>query len=201
MRKSILTLAVVAAATMLSISCADQGAGNVANKPANTTNTTNTNSAASSATAEAEVKKIIDTTQAALSKNDADAMDKIYADNYMTVNQDGSTQTRAERLAALRSGDTKYDSFTFSDTNIRVNPDGNSAIAITKLVLKGMFKGKSMDGTYRVTGIYNKTKDGWKLAGSQSTRIEADSTQPETKAPANAVSNTSKAANTNTTNK
>ena len=27
------------------------------------------------------------------SKNDADAMDKIYADNYMTVNQDGSLQT------------------------------------------------------------------------------------------------------------
>ena len=32
-----------------------------------------------------------------------------------------------------------------------------------------------MDGTMRVTGIYAKTKDGWKLAGSQSTRIEGGS--------------------------
>jgi ketosteroid isomerase-like protein len=190
-----LNLTLTLALSLLMAACAEQGGGNTANKPANTAANT-TASAPNNAAAEAEIKKLMDTTQAALSKNDADAMEKVYADNYMTVNHDGSVQNRAERLSFLRSGDVKYNAFAFSDSNIRVNPEGNGAITITKLTVKGTFKGKPMDGTYRVTGIYSKTKDGWKLAGSQSTRIEgaepaktdadkADETKTAPAAPAN----------------
>jgi hypothetical protein len=132
------------ATALFAISCGGQEAGNNANKPSNTANAANANIAGNTAAAEAEVRKIIDTTQAALSKNDAEAMDKIYADNYMTVNIDGSVQTRAERMASLRSGDTKYDSFAFSDTNIRVNPEGNGAVAITVLAMKGNVQGQAV---------------------------------------------------------
>ena len=83
----------------------------------------------------------MDAGQAALSKNDADAMDKIYADNYTLVNTDGSVQTRAERLASLRSGEAKYTSFNYSEPNIRVNPEGNGAVVIAKISMKGTLKG------------------------------------------------------------
>lgn len=156
--------------------CGDQGAGNKpanATNAANTANTANANTATDSKAAEAEVKKLMDAAAAALAKNDADAMDKIYNDNYMLVNIDGSVQNKAERLAALRSGDAKYTAFSYSDVNIRVKPEGDAAVVIAKLTMKGTLKGKATDGDYRVTQVYGKTKDGWKQISAQATKIEA----------------------------
>jgi len=177
MKEIILTVAIFAVSALTLTSCGGPTANNAtANNTTSNANKAAANTSAApagdAASAEADVRKVIDTTQTALSKNDADAMDKIYAENYMTVNQDGSVQNRAERLAALRSGAVKYDAFAFSDINIRANPEGTGAISISKLTLKGTFKGKPMDGVYRVTGIYAKTKDGWRLVGSQTTKIE-----------------------------
>jgi ketosteroid isomerase-like protein len=177
MKRPILIAMTMFAAALLFAGCGGPAANNSGSNNANkATNSTTANTTAAPAgdksAAEADVRKVIDATQAALGKNDADAMDKIYADNYMTVNQDGSVQNRTERLAALRSGDVKYESFAFSDINLRVNSAADRAISISKLTLKGSFKGKPMDGVYRVTGIYGKMNDGWRLVGSQSTKIE-----------------------------
>ncbi len=139
------------------------------NKPANASNAA---VASDPKAAEADVRKLMADAAVALGKNDADAMEKIYADDYMLVNLDGSVQTRAERLAALRSGDAKYSSFSYSDANVRVSPDGNTAVVIAKLAMKGTLKGKATDGDYRVTQVYAKTKDGWKQISAQATKIE-----------------------------
>lgn len=154
--------------------CGDSGAGNAGNKPANAASNANSSAAAPAdpKAAEADIKKVMDNIVAALSKNDADAMDKIYADNYQIVNVDGSVQNKAERLAALRSGEVKYTSFAYSEPNVRVSPDGNSAVVIGKLSMKGTFKGKTMDGDYRNTLVFTKAKDGWKLASASSNKIE-----------------------------
>ena len=174
-------------------------AANTGNKPANApANNANANTAANTAAAEAEVKKLMDTAQAALAKNDADAMEKIYADNYMLVNLDGSVQTKAERVAALRSGDAKYTAFSYSEPNIRVNPEGTGAIVIAKLSMKGTMRGKPMDGDYRVTQVYRKMQDGtWKQVTAQATKIEAAAAAPakpgDAKTPeANKAANTAK---------
>jgi len=128
----------------------------------------------------------MDVAQTALAKNDADAMEKIYADNYMLVNLDGSVQTKAERLAALRSGDTKYTSFNYSEPNIRVKPDGTAAVVIARLTMKGTTKGKPMDGDYRVTQVYGKMPDGvWRQITAQATRIEGGAEPPKASANTN----------------
>jgi len=172
MKKILFVTMAIAITTVLMVACGDQGGGNTANKPANAANNANA-AAPNNAAAEAEVKKLMDAAAAALAKNDADAMDKIYNDNYMLVNIDGSVQTKAERLAALRSGDAKYTAFTYSDANIRVKPEGDAAIVIAKLSMKGTMKGKPVDGDFRVTQVYGKTKDGWKQISAQATKIEA----------------------------
>ncbi len=194
MKKFIYLTMTVAAAALLA-ACGDQGS---ANKPANATNaanaanTANSTAAADPKAVEADIKKLMDTAAAALAKNDADAMEKIYSENYMLVNIDGSVQNRAERLASLRSGDAKYTAFSYSDANIRVNPEGTGAVAIAKLTMKGTNKGKPADGDYRVTQVYSKTKDGWKQVSAQATKIEAGA---DTAKPANsntAAANTAK---------
>lgn len=172
MRKTGLILTMLIAASFLLSSCGDMAANNAANKPANVTANNANAAAVNPAAAEAEIKKLMDAAQTALGKNDADAMDKIYADNYMLVNLDGSVSTRAERLASLRSGETKFESFVYSEPNIRVNAEGTGAVAVVRLAMKGMSKGKPMDGNYRVSQVYSKTKDGWKQVHASTTKIE-----------------------------
>jgi ketosteroid isomerase-like protein len=168
------------AAALLMISCGGSGGNNAPanNKPANAANTA-TAPVADPKADEAEIRRIMADAAVALGKNDADAMAKIYADNYKLVNIDGSVQDRNARLEALRSGDVKYSAFSYSDADIRINPEGNGAIVIAKLAMKGTSKGKSIDGDYRVTQVYSKTKDGWKQVGAQATKIEAGATAKE----------------------
>jgi hypothetical protein len=132
-------LAIVALTFSIAFTGCNQSA--VTNSAAKPNNAANANSAAAptadKAAVEAEIKKLMDAAEAALAKNDADAMEKIYNDNYMLVNIDGSVQTKAERLAALRSGDAKYTAFSYSDVNIRVKPEGDAAVVIAKLMMKG----------------------------------------------------------------
>jgi ketosteroid isomerase-like protein len=162
------------AAALMFTACGAPPANNATNKPANTANTNTASTAPVDTKAdEAAIKKLMDDAAAALGKNDADAMDKIYADNYMLVNIDGSLQTRAERLAALKAGDVKYSSFAYSEPNLRFNPEGTGCIVIAKLSMKGTSKGKPIDGENRVTQDYRKTKDGWKQITAQATKIEA----------------------------
>lgn len=177
MRKILLLLTAAALCAFLA------GCGNYATtnstananmKPSNAAgNSTTAAPAGDPAASEAEIRKLMDNAAAALGRNDADAMDKIYADNYMLVNLDGSVQTRAERLAALRSGDAKYSAFSYSEPNIRITPGGDEAVVIARLAMKGTMRGKPTDGDYRVTQVYSRTKDGWKQISAQATAITA----------------------------
>lgn len=206
MKRFTLALMVFAIAALAG-SCADGGNTNKPANATNTANTANTNTAASAATAEADIKKLMETAAAALAKNDADAMDKIYGENYMLVNLDGSVETRAQRLDSIRSGTAKYTSFSYDEANIRVNPEATGAVVIARANIKGMMRGKPIDGYYRVTQVYSKTKDGWRQVSAQATAITApaapataaNSNTNAAKPPAgnNAPANTNTAANTN----
>ena len=169
----IITLLVVGAGMITS--CGEPAANNAANKPANNANVANSNSAApvNTAAIETEIKKLVSDYAASTAKNDADAYDKTTTDNFMFVGNDGAVQTKAERVAAMRSGATKYETLTYDEVNVRVNPEGNGAIAICKATVKGTNMGKPIDATVRVTQVWSKAKDGWKLASLQATNLTA----------------------------
>ncbi len=196
MRKIFLVWTVLIAASFLLISCGDQGAGNAGNagnKPANTAN--NAAAPVDLAAVEAEVKKMVNETAAALAKNDVAALEKLYADNYMLVNLDGSVSTKAERLATLKSGETKFDSFTYDEINVRVRPEGGGAIVIARANAKGVNNGKPIaDAGVRVTHVWRKNPSGWQLVTAQGTTITAAAAKPDNKAPANSAASNSNAA-------
>lgn len=181
MRRMFCLMAVLAVVCLLSISC-DPGAGNAGNagnRPANATNNAANNAApaVNTAAVEGEVKKAVTDTAAALAKNDVPALEKLYNDNYMLVNLDGSVQNKTERLASFRSGDTKFDSFAYDEVNVRVNPEGTGAIVIARATAKGMNKGKPIaDGAIRVTQVWRKTNDGWRQVTGHAVPIAASTT-------------------------
>lgn len=75
----------------------------------------------------------------ALNRGDADAVGRIYADDYQIVMENGTT-TRAQRLDAMKSGAVKFQ-IAFSD--VRIRQYGGAAVA-----------------TYQVTGRSNAINGG-----------------------------------------
>lgn len=164
--------------------CGDQGAANTASKPANTA-AANANAAKPPVdleAAKAEVRKVMEGVKAGLSKNDADAMDKIYGDDYKITYPDGTSMNKAERLAAIRSGAIKYTSFEFAEQSITVNPDGNGATGVFKIMAKGTMKGKPMDPETLTTGVFAKTPTGWRLMSASNAKIAAGAAKTDDKA-------------------
>lgn len=199
MRKLFLGLSMLIAASFLT-ACDPAANTNSANKPANAAN--NAAPAANSAAVETDIKKLVNETAAALAKNDAPALEKMYSDNYMLVNLDGSVQNKTDRLASIKSGDTKFDSFAYDEVNVRSNTEGTGAVVIARATATGMNKGRKIEGTVRVTQVWSKTKDGWRQVSGHATTIAGVATSPA--ANTAATSNTAAsppAANTANANK
>ena len=118
---------------------------------------------------EQAVRQLLNELYAALGRNDTAALDRIYADDYTLVNESGVLTTKAPRLAALKSGELKFESVSFDEVNIRLH--GNTAIATYRVTSKGQFKGQEIGGQFRATSTYLKMKGRWQLVAAQVTRI------------------------------
>ncbi len=118
---------------------------------------------------EQAVRQLLNEVSAALGRNDAAALDRIYADNYTLVNESGELTTKAPRLAAIRSGELKYESASFDEVNVRLY--GDTAVITYRVTSKGQLKGQTIGGQFRATSTYMKMKGRWQLIAAQVTRI------------------------------
>ncbi len=170
MKRNLFALITLAVSSFM-ISCSEPAANS---KPANiAAGNANVAPPVNPAAIEADIKKLVTDYAAATAKNDIAAYEKTTADNFMFVGNDGAMQTKAERVESMKSGATKYETLTYDDVSVRVNPEGTSAIAIAKAVVKGTNMGKPIDSTVRVTQVWSKTKDGWKMSSLQATNLTA----------------------------
>jgi ketosteroid isomerase-like protein len=118
---------------------------------------------------EQAVRQVFDEVSAALERADTAALDRIYADDYTLVNESGVVTTKAPRLAALKSGELKYESVAFDEVNIRMY--GNTAVLTYRVTSKGQSKGQAIGGQFRATSTYVKIKGRWQLVAAQVTSI------------------------------
>ena len=165
------------AASFMATSCAPPAANtgntaNAANKPANNSAAA-TAPVADAAAIEAEVKKLANDGVASIIKGDIAAVDKLWADNYVFVAQDGTVSTKAQRIESMKSGQSKIESLSYDEMTVRSNPEGTGAILIGRATVKGTNLGKPVDGQMRFTQVWSKTKDGWRAVSGQVTPIAA----------------------------
>jgi ketosteroid isomerase-like protein len=118
---------------------------------------------------EQAVRQLLDEIAAALSRNDTAALDRSYADSYTLVNESGELTTKAPRIAAIKSGELKYESVGFDEVNVRLY--GDTTVATYRVTSKGQLKGQDFSGQFRATSTYVKTKGRWQLVAAQVTRI------------------------------
>ncbi len=118
---------------------------------------------------EKAVRQVLSEVSAALSRNDAAALDRIYADDYTLVNEYGVLGTKAPRIAAIKSGELKYESVSFDEVNVRLY--GTTALVTYRVTSKGQSKGQAIGGQFLATSTYVKMKGRYQLVAAQVTRI------------------------------
>jgi ketosteroid isomerase-like protein len=119
---------------------------------------------------EQEVRQAIEKYRTALVQRDTAALEKIWADDYVFVNASGEVLTKAQRLANAKSGATTLDSIK-EEENITVRVYQNSAVATSRVTIKGQYAGQPTSGQYRSTHVWVKGPTGWQLVSNQLTTL------------------------------
>jgi ketosteroid isomerase-like protein len=119
---------------------------------------------------EQEVRQAIEKYRTALLRRDTAALEKIWADDYIFVNASGDVLTKAQRLANAKSGATTLDSIN-EEENITVRVYQNSAVATSRVTIKGQYAGQPTSGQYRSTHVWVKGPIGWQLVSNQLTTL------------------------------
>ncbi len=117
---------------------------------------------------EQAARQTLDDLIGGLGKNDTAALDRIYADNYTFVGDTGMMMTKAERIAAMKSGDLKYESI--SHEVVSVNLFGDTAVIVTRITTKMAPGIKFSGGKFITTGTFVKLKGRWQLVAAHNTR-------------------------------
>ena len=121
-------------------------------------------------TSEQEVRQMIEKYRTAILQRDVAALEKIWADDYVFVNAFGEILTKAQRLANVKSGATKLESIN-KEEDIAVRVYQNSAVATSRVAIKGKYGGQSVSGQYRSTHVWVKGPEGWQLVSNQLTAL------------------------------
>jgi ketosteroid isomerase-like protein len=129
-----------------------------------------TQQAANSMT-EQEVRQMIEKHRTAILQRDVATLEKIWADDYVFVNAAGDVVTKTERLANIKSGATTLESIN-QEENVTVRVYQNSAVATSRVTLKGQYSGRPISGQYRSTLVWVKGTGGWQLVSNQLTALK-----------------------------
>jgi len=119
---------------------------------------------------EQEVRKAIEKYRTALLQRDIPALEKIWADDYVFVNASGDVLTKAQRPENVKSGATTLDSIK-EEEEIIVRVYQNSAVATSRVTIKGQYGGQPTSGQYRSTHVWVKGPAGWQLVSNQLTTL------------------------------
>lgn len=114
--------------------------------------------------------------QAAVKRNDADAMDQILHPTFALVLGNGVVVTREALLAEARSGDYIYE---IQDEDIgtqKVRLWGDTAIVTARLRIKGTFRREPFDRTLWFSDTYVRYGQGWRYAFAQASLPLEDAT-------------------------
>ena len=125
---------------------------------------------AENSSSEKEVREMIEKYRTALLQRNTAALEKIWADDYIFVNASGEVLTKAQRLANAKSGATTLDSIK-EEENITVRVYQNSAVATSRVTIKGQYSGQPTSGQYRSTHVWIKGPGGWQLVSNQITAL------------------------------
>ena len=124
---------------------------------------------AAPAGAEQEVAQLTDQYIAALKGKDTAALERLWADDLTFITPGGAVQTKAQRLADIKSGATKFDTLDSNERTVRVY--GDAAVMTTLSTIKAQYGGQEASGQFRVTQVWARRGAAWQIVAIQMTRV------------------------------
>ncbi len=105
--------------------------------------------------------------QAAVKRNDADAMARILDDNFVLVTGKGTIYSKSDLLQSARNKDNIYEHQEEDEGTQTVRVWGDTAVVTALLWLKGTSGGKPFDRKLWFSDTYVRTAQGWRYAFGQ----------------------------------
>lgn len=105
--------------------------------------------------------------QAAVKRNDAEAMDKILHDNFALVLGSGHIVSRTELLDSARNREIDYEVQDEDAGTQTVRVWGDTAVVTARLRIKGTRDGKPFERRLWFSDTYVRTPLGWRYAFAQ----------------------------------
>ena len=105
----------------------------------------------------------------AMVRGDVTALDDILSEDLTYTHATGVFETKAEFIAKLKSGQTKYESFVPKDLLVRVY--GTTGIVTGVGHVKVEVKGEHLSFQLRFTDVYVKKGNRWQMVAWQATRL------------------------------
>jgi ketosteroid isomerase-like protein len=105
----------------------------------------------------------------AMTKQDVQALDRILADDLSYTHSTARVETKAEFIAALTSGRTKYESIERDDVKVRQYGDTAVVTGLAKFHVNA--NGNDIKFQTRFPDVYSKRNGVWQMVAWQSTKI------------------------------
>ena len=105
----------------------------------------------------------------ALLSKDSIALSKVLADEVTYGHTNGLTQSKAELITSVMSGEQEYKSIDPYDINVRAY--GNTAIVNMKSKVEMNYQGKPLDLNMKILLVWINKDEVWKLVARQSTKL------------------------------
>jgi ketosteroid isomerase-like protein len=107
----------------------------------------------------------------ALEEKDTKALDMLLANTMVSVDIDGSVQSKSEFLASIKSADYQPSQAVTEQSSVQVY--GDAAVVVGVFRIKGTDKGKAYLHRERFVDTWIKTDNGWQCVATTSALITA----------------------------
>jgi ketosteroid isomerase-like protein len=122
--------------------------------------------------AEAQVRAAAAAWDLAMIRNDADAIGRFMADEWVIVGADGNLTDKASFLAQVRDGRLSHDTMTTEDARVRIY--GDVAVLIARGVSAGRFAGHAFREHERQSNVFVRRAGQWRCVLTHLSSMQQD---------------------------
>jgi ketosteroid isomerase-like protein len=122
--------------------------------------------------AKVDLLALENTWNAAHVRGDADALDRLWAEDLVVSVPRMPSMTKVDALSIWRSGRMRFDRYETSDVHVALH--GESAVVTGRLVRSRIRDGKAVTDDYRFTKTYMRTATGWKVVAFHASESPAE---------------------------
>jgi ketosteroid isomerase-like protein len=126
-----------------------------------------------------QVEQLEEQWRQAMLSDDVSSMDKLLSDDYLGVTAGGDMVTKMQQLDRMRKRQITVTKLDTSDLKFKLI--GQIAIVTSLAHVGAVADGKSIDGEFRMTRIYQRLASGaWKITSFESTKVSPRFGQTQT---------------------